>query len=223
MRAAVIAVLGAESTGKTQLCEALARHWTAAGRRAVMVGEVLREFCVAQGRTPRQDEQLGIALEQSRRIEAAAEAHELVVADTTALMPAIYSRHYFSDHSLMERARAAMRIVRHSLVMGLDLPWVADGIMREGAHMQARVDADVRQALGDWGLSYSVISGRGPSRCEMALAACEMALRDDAARAPRSWRWVCADCDDSPSSLCELHERRLLRSASHLVDPPGPA
>ena len=45
MSAAVIAVLGAESTGKTLLCEALVRHWTSVGRQAVMVGEVLREFC----------------------------------------------------------------------------------------------------------------------------------------------------------------------------------
>src|ERR1019366_5432898 len=90
-RAFVVALLGAESTGKTTLVTAIGAALSARGPRVALVTEVLREFCVEQGRTPRQDEQIAIAREQTRRIDAAATHAEIVVADTTALMIAVYS------------------------------------------------------------------------------------------------------------------------------------
>ena len=44
-----ISVLGAESTGKTELTRALAAHFEAAGRSVTSVPEVLREWCEAYG------------------------------------------------------------------------------------------------------------------------------------------------------------------------------
>ena len=67
-----IALLGAESTGKTQLSEALRDALAAEGRDAVVVAEYLREFCMREGRTPRRNEQQGIAAEQTLRIARAA-------------------------------------------------------------------------------------------------------------------------------------------------------
>src|SRR5262245_22939885 len=97
---AVIAVVGAESTGKSTLARALSDAWRTPGRRVALVDEALREFCDRAGRTPRADEQAAIANQQTQRIAAAARDHELVVADTTALMVAIYSQHLFHDPSL---------------------------------------------------------------------------------------------------------------------------
>src|SRR6516225_9891759 len=87
----VIALLGAESTGKTTLAAELATALQAPGRRVGIVAEYLREFCERHGRTPRRDEQHGIAQEQTRRIDQAAAEHDIVIADTTALMIAVYS------------------------------------------------------------------------------------------------------------------------------------
>ena len=58
-----IALLGAESTGKTALAEALAAHFNESGRTAIAVPEVLREWCMQRGREPRPQEQLAIARE----------------------------------------------------------------------------------------------------------------------------------------------------------------
>ena len=57
----VIALLGAESTGKTVLAAALATALTSPARRIAVVPEYLREFCDRHGRTPRRDEQAHIA------------------------------------------------------------------------------------------------------------------------------------------------------------------
>src|SRR5437016_1337610 len=102
----VIAIVGAESTGKTTLARELAAALAIDGRRVARVDEVLREFCLQAGRTPRADEQATIARAQSQRIEQAARTHELVVADTTALMVAIYSQLLFNDRSLLAAALA---------------------------------------------------------------------------------------------------------------------
>ena len=106
-RGFVIALLGAESTGKTTLAIALRAALVAEGREAVVVPEYLREFCDREQRTPRPVEQRAIADEQTRRIEAAAIAHRCVIADTTALMIAVYSDQVFSDTGLYAHAQAA--------------------------------------------------------------------------------------------------------------------
>jgi len=49
----VIALLGAESTGKTSLSLALAKALTLRGRQVTVVPEVLRQWCDQHGRTPR--------------------------------------------------------------------------------------------------------------------------------------------------------------------------
>ena len=132
--ALVIAVVGAESTGKSALAPALARGLAeATGLACIAVGEYLREWCEQEGRTPRLDEQAGIAAEQQRRIEAAAASHDVVVADTTPLLVAVYSRIVFGDRSLDEPAgRWHAQRVAVTLVTALDLPWTADGHQRDG-------------------------------------------------------------------------------------------
>jgi hypothetical protein len=96
----LVALLGAECTGKSTLAEALAARFNAG-----LVSEYLREWCDAHGRTPLQHEQAHIATEQAARIDAAVGRHELVVCDTTPLITALCSQHYFNDDSLLAQGR----------------------------------------------------------------------------------------------------------------------
>jgi nicotinamide riboside kinase len=143
----IIALLGAESTGKTALAHALALQLQLQGKDAVAVDEYLREWCAAHGRTPHQHEQAGIAAEQQQRIAAAAAQHSVVVADTTALMTAVYSDYVFADRSLYAQAAAQHALCDMTLVTGLDVPWQPDGIQRDGEHARAPVDRLLRDAL----------------------------------------------------------------------------
>jgi nicotinamide riboside kinase len=207
----VIALLGAESTGKTTLAEALAArlaHET--GLRCTWVAEWLRLWCEREGRTPRADEQSAIALEQHRRIAAAAAAgHELVVVDTSALQTAVYSREVFDDRSLdTEAAVLHARDVQLTLLTALDLPWVADGLQRDGAHVREPVDAALRELLHAHRLPWALVGGLGAARLEAALDAVAPLLRTRTlpraglltrlarreAEAP-AWPWRCERCD----------------------------
>jgi len=196
----VVAIVGAESTGKTVLAAELRDALAAEGRRVALVPEYLREFCERLHRTPVQAEQAHIAFEQTRRIAAAAATHELVVADTSALMIAVYSELVFDDTSLYAEAEAAHRRVDLTLLTALDLPWTADGHQRDGEHVRGPVDALVRASLQRAGVPYSVVSGTGDARLAMALKAARHALTPPQA-GPR-WEWVCERCGDVG---CERH------------------
>ena len=205
-RGFVITLLGAESTGKTTLAEVLAAALSASlpAQHIAVVTEYLREFCEQQQRTPRQDEQAGIAAEQTRRIEAAALTHDIVVADTSALMIAVYSEHVFGDTSLYASALAAQTGFELTLLTALDLPWLADGLQRDGPHVREPVDAALRKALAGAKLGYSVVAGNGGARLNNALACVQRALAPPAPEAASSarWSWHCERCGDAN---CERH------------------
>ena len=172
----VVALLGAESTGKSDLARALAAHYETR-LRCIWIPELLREWCDAQGRTPRIDEQRAIADGQRRRIEAAAQTHALVIADTTPLMTAVYSDYVFGDRSLYADALAWQRdAVALTLVSGLDLPWLPDGLQRDGPQAREPVDALLRGALAAAGIGYGMVYGDGAPRVQAALTAIDAML-----------------------------------------------
>jgi nicotinamide riboside kinase len=221
----VLALVGAESTGKSTLAQslhtALADH---TGLATTWVPEVLREWCDAAARTPREDEQRGIADEQARRIALACTSHDLVVCDTTPLMTAVYHRQVFGSHALDAMAVQWQR--EHcdlTLLTALDLPWQADGLQRDGPQVRAPVDATLRELLLAHGLPFAVVAGLGQQRLASALDAVtpllsrlasprqglftRLAGRD---AAQPEWPWYCENCD---SPECEHRLQALARRA----------
>ena len=193
-----IALLGAESTGKTQLSGELAQALRARGKTVEVVAEVLREWCTREKRTPRPDEQLPIAQEQERRVDETCARAEVVIADTTAVMVAIYSAMLFEDGTLYRFALERLRGYDATLLTGLDIPWVADGLQRDGPHVREPVDALIRDALGKANVPYRVVYGSGPQRLRNALAAIDALSAAERRKDPpsRPWIWVCDKCSD---------------------------
>ena len=117
-----VAIVGAESTGKSELARALAHALAREfGLRCGIVDEYLRHWCVEHARTPRADEQRGIALEHARRIAIAATPPDVdvVLCDTTPLMVAVYSDLLFDDRSIEPVALACQREVFAALPVQL--------------------------------------------------------------------------------------------------------
>lgn len=166
-----IALLGAESTGKSTLGQALHGLLRECGLDCALVPEGLRAWCEQRGRTPRADEQAAIAAAQAEQVEAAARCHALVLADTTPLMTAVYSELLFQDPGLYPDALAHQQGYALNLLTGLDLAWVADGLQRDGPQVREPVDALLRERLAQHRLGYQVIYGQGPQRLRNALLA----------------------------------------------------
>lgn len=211
-----IALLGAESSGKTALSQALAQSLRGHGLTVALVPEVLREWCEQAGRTPQAHEQMGIAQAQAQRVsmaERASPSVDVVIADTTPLMTAVYSDLLFADRTLYDFAQTHQRSYTQTLLMGLDLPWVADGLQRDGPQVQAPVDVLVRAALDHAALPYQTVYGHGANR----LAHAERALRSDPRVAAligstpdsgQAARWNCDSCSD-PDCEHRLFRRLL--------------
>jgi nicotinamide riboside kinase len=205
-----IAIVGAESTGKSTLAQALTQALAeATGLRCALVPEWLRQWCDREGRTPRADEQAGIAAGQHARIEAAAATHDIVVCDTTALMTAVYSRLIFGDRSLEPVAAMHHLRIPLTLLTALDLPWVPDGLQRDGPQVREPVDTLVRELLLAQGQRWSLVGGTGPARLQSALDAVAPLLRarpaprrglftrlDERNAEPSARAWSCEFCDD---------------------------
>ncbi|RYX93195.1 MAG: ATPase [Comamonadaceae bacterium] len=209
-----IAVLGAESTGKTELTRALAAHFRAQGRSVTLVAEVLREWCENTGRVPVASEQLAIAQEQARRADAS--DSDVLIADTGPLMIAVYSDMLFNDSAIYGMALAHQRTYDATLVTGIDLPWVADGL-RDGPHAQEPTDRLLRAALARGNIDYKVVYGTGPERLRNALMAIDATIHPRL-QASSSQNWSCDKCSDPE---CEHHLfTGLLQSRA--AGRPGP-
>lgn len=209
-RAACIALLGGESSGKSTLSIELTQALQAHGLRVARVPEHLRAWCEATGRAPLAREQAAIAAEQDRQIEQAAHSGaEVVVADTTSLVVAAYSAHYFDDAGLWPDALDRQRCIDLTLLMGLDLPWEPDGLFRDSPAVRDAIDRRLRGALQGAGLPFTPVYGRGPHRLTQALRAVQNRLGDvlgerlarplvasDAVLEQGSGRWSCDNCSD---------------------------
>ena len=195
-------MLGAESTGKTQLAQGLTACLRSQGHSVSYIPEYLRLWCDDAGRTPHADEQQGIAQTQTAQIALAPDAMYLV-ADTTALMTAVYSDLLFGDDSLYAPALAQQRGFDLTLVMGLDLPWAADP-QRDGPHSRTPVEAALRAALARGNLAYQVVYGKDQTRTQNALHAIELIATNAGEISAKGrfssknarWAWDCEKCSD---------------------------
>lgn len=162
-----IAIVGAESTGKSTLTAALAARYDSA-----WVPEYLRQFVQEQARVPFEDDQIGIARTQLAHENArAATACGLLFCDTTPLMTAVYSDIYWGRVPVALEALAAAHAGAYAItfVAAPDGPWVADGLQRDSATMRLRVHQVLLDRLRHQGVPYTLLEGDLEAR--MAAAA----------------------------------------------------
>jgi len=167
----LVCLIGAECTGKTTLAHALAEHC-----HGLWVPEYLRTFCDAQGRTPTRDDQSLIIKVQIQQEAAALEAaraqgRQWVFCDTAPLLTAIYSDYVFGDTSLYVLARTLHARYALTLLMAPDIPWVADGLQRDGAHVRPTVHALLERELNHSHALWQPVAGVGDARRGAALKA----------------------------------------------------
>ena len=150
-----IAILGAESSGKSTLAAALAEHY-----HTLWVPEYLREFVDVHGRVPREEDQYGIALTQMQREDAAAmRAARFLFCDTTPLMTALYSKVYWGRVDAQLAQLDSVHDYALTLVTAPDGPWVPDGLQRESEAVRQSVHALVLANLRARGIAHTVVAG----------------------------------------------------------------
>lgn len=150
-----VAILGAESSGKSTLAQALAEHY-----QTLWVPEYLREFVEVSGRVPREEDQFDIARTQRANEDAAAAtATDFLFCDTTPMMTAIYSRWYWGRVDAGLAALDAMHPYQMTVVTAPDGPWTPDGLQRESPEVRQRVHEQLLAVLDERQIAYTLIAG----------------------------------------------------------------
>jgi len=208
MRPLHVAVLGAKSTGKSWLTQAVVSVLHIRGLTAHAVDDVVPQWCSRTGRSPEHQDQVDIAQQQvsAAQLMTASSPNAWVMLDTPPLMTAVYSDLLFDDKSLYPMALAHQAHYDITLVTGLDLPWAADELQRDGVQLRISADNLVRQALADAGMPYRVVYGQGPRRLNNALLALGLQGEDLTAQDTRvngqfsinqgRSLWQCNECSD---------------------------
>ncbi|TFW26228.1 nicotinamide-nucleotide adenylyltransferase [Massilia arenosa] len=157
-----VAILGAESTGKSTLAAALAERYATR-----WVPEYLREFVETRQRVPFEADQAFIAgMQMEREDEAARRAIRILFCDTTPLMTAIYSRFYW--HRVDEAVASLAEPHRYDLtvVTAPDTPWEPDGLQRESAQVRAHIHQQVLHTLDVRGIGWHLVEGSVQERVD---------------------------------------------------------
>lgn len=171
-----VAVVGAESTGKSSLCQRLAAYF-----ETTCVAEYGREYTYEKLRKHElgrwwADEFAHIAWEQQRiEDEGARRANRLLVCDTDALATEIWHERY------MERPpewQPPVSKIDLYLLPFPDVPFVADEI-RDGQHLRFWMYERFVEELGKRGRRYIVLEGSFEERDARAIEAVEQLLRSD--------------------------------------------
>jgi NadR type nicotinamide-nucleotide adenylyltransferase len=163
-----VAILGTASSGKSTLAAALAAHY-----HTVWVPEYLREFVDTEARVPQAADQFPIARTQlAREEQAAARAGKYLFCDTTPLMTAVYSRHYFLgiDPQLAVLADQHHAHYDVTLVTAPDLPWVPEGLQRECEQVSIVINELLMEELAARSIPYRMVAGSVAERVASVVA-----------------------------------------------------
>ena len=167
-----VAVLGAESTGKTTLCQDLAAHFG-----CPWVPEYMRTYLQKKwderGEVCTWEDLLPIAagqIDSENNAAAAAVTHgQHVFCDTSLTELFIYSHWYYGD--CPEPIKRAVQTHHYDaiIVTEVDIPWVADDL-RDSPHLRAEMYDYFIHWLDRLGLPYLTVGGSREARVARVAA-----------------------------------------------------
>lgn len=166
-----IALLGAESSGKTTLASDLTAALREMGYNAGMVSEYLRTWCKANSRLPQLDDQKIILKGQLALEDAAAAQFDVLVCDPAAITTGFYSLEYFGSDLHLERE--LLNRYDQIFLCDIDFPWQPDPLRDSEAvrkHMHSLIVTYLTQTQGIAEDTIPLLSLSAPQRLTRALS-----------------------------------------------------
>ncbi|MEM0939563.1 MAG: ATP-binding protein [Bacteroidota bacterium] len=168
-----IAVIGPESTGKSELCQSLATHF-----QTEWVPEFARSYLDYLNRPYEKKDLKVIAKAQLRMEDEKAEyAKNYLFCDTNLIVLKVWSDHKYGNTDVWIEEQLEARKYDFYFLSNIDLPWTPDP-QREHPTLRAYFFNVYEEYLKTKNLPYTIVSGKGKERKKCALDALESRLKN---------------------------------------------
>jgi NadR type nicotinamide-nucleotide adenylyltransferase len=162
----IIAVTGAESTGKSTLTEALAKHYHVPFKpeyARTYIHDLLRKYTFGDLEN--------IARKQIEQYhELLASKQPVVILDTWLLITKIWFDVVFGRiPEWLEKSITQLRIDLY-LVCDTDLPWIADDVRENGGENRNWLQQRYISEIETLGVAYRIIQGKDHERTQNAIS-----------------------------------------------------
>lgn len=159
-----IAITGPESTGKSALAIALAKHYN-----AVYTPEYAREYLKQKKGLYKKFDLKIIAEEQIKRQNIdIKKAQEYYIADTEMLVFKVWHEVKYAESPYWIKDMIATQNFDLYLLCDIDIPWEKDSL-REHPHKRKFLFNKYKATFQELHLSYQIISGNGKLRLQNAI------------------------------------------------------
>ena len=170
-----VAVLGAESTGKTTLCRDLAAHFD-----SPWVSEYMRTYlqekwdderltCTWEDLLPIAQGQITLENILAKQVDQTSNTSHYLFCDTSLFELMVYSYWYYGDCPTALEQAALAHHYDLILLTDVDTPWVADDL-RDSPHQRDEISDYFASQLSKHQKSFQRISGNRKARVQQVVA-----------------------------------------------------
>lgn len=170
-----IAILGAESTGKTTLCQQLAKHY-----HTLFVPEFARDYFNIHDINNYSLEDLDIIAKKQIELENQfiTQANTILICDTTLITIKIWSLHKFNKVSDFISNSITLMNYDLYLISNNDVPWIEDN-QRKDKNIREHIFEMNQSELVKINANYSIIKGINQSKLNNAINFIDLFLNTD--------------------------------------------
>lgn len=166
-RTKIVVATGAESTGKTEMCQYLASELN-----IPWVPELSRSFVEKLGRPYTYNDVVELAHLQLEEFKCKTnEGHKVILFDTDLIITKVWFDVVFGKcPEWIAEAIKSYPAAMH-LFCKTDIPWIPDPVRENGGPMREKLSGIYMDELKHFGLPYTIISGQGSERRQCAMKA----------------------------------------------------
>lgn len=158
-----IALLGAESTGKTTLCSELAALY-----HANWIPEYARDYVSQLNRDYTFEDIEHIANQQFNQINAEYSS-KIVFFDTELIITKVWFEVVFHACPQWINEAIVKSPINYYLLCNTDIDWIPDAVRENGGEMRNQLHAQYETILKELNLPYAIVSGAGQERIACAV------------------------------------------------------